>query len=228
MLSKMKFSLFALCGFLSVSAYSYADGGISLGATRVIYPEGAEQTSLPVSNSSNSQRFLINSWVENSQGKKDESFIATPPLFVSEPGTENTLRIMYVGKPLPKNKESIFYLNVKAIPSLDKDNIAGKNILQLAILSRIKLFVRPNDLPYLQHEAPAKLIFSHSGESTTVVNPTPYYITMVNITVGGKKVSNEMIAPMSSDTLSASGDNVKFESINDYGALDKPIISKVK
>lgn len=38
-------------------------------------------------------------------------------------------------------------MNVKAIPSVDKSHIEGKNVLQLAILSRIKLFVRPANLP---------------------------------------------------------------------------------
>jgi len=228
MLKKTKQLSLVLLAALTFSTYSYADGGISLGATRVIYPLGANQTSLPVSNSSNSQRFLINSWVEDNTGNKDSDFIATPPLFVSEPHTENTLRIMYIGKPLPSNKESLFYLNVKAIPSLDKDNVSGRNILQLAILSRIKLFVRPGNLPYQQHEAPAKLIFTHSGSNTKVFNPTPYFVTLVNISIDGKKANNIMVPPSGSDMISASGNSIKFESINDYGALDKPIITKVQ
>ena len=45
-----------------------ASGGIALGATRVIYPAEAKQTSLAISNSDTKQRFLINSWIENSAG----------------------------------------------------------------------------------------------------------------------------------------------------------------
>lgn len=36
-------------------------------------------------------------------------------------------------------------MNVKAIPSVNKAKTENNNVLQLAILSRIKLFVRPNN-----------------------------------------------------------------------------------
>ncbi|MDI5434720.1 fimbria/pilus periplasmic chaperone, partial [Salmonella enterica subsp. enterica serovar Kentucky] len=41
------------------------------------------------------ERYLVNSWIENSAGQKEKTFIVTPPLFVSEPKSENTLRIIY-------------------------------------------------------------------------------------------------------------------------------------
>ncbi len=59
--------------------------GIALGATRVIYPSAAKQTSLAISNSDTQERYLVNSWIENSAGQKEKTFIVTPPLFVSEP-----------------------------------------------------------------------------------------------------------------------------------------------
>lgn len=206
-------------GLLLSPVQSFAAGGIALGATRVIYPQSADQTSLPISNSSPTQRFLINSWIEDANGKKDKTFVVTPPLFVSEARTENTLRIIYAGAALPKDRESLFYLNVKAIPSLDKSETAGKNILQLAILSRIKLFVRPDNLALEPTDAPKKLIFSHAGERVKITNPTPYYITLVNIRSAGHQAQNMMVAPMAATTVGASGSQITFQSINDYGAL---------
>ncbi len=41
------------------------------------------------------ERFLVNSWIENSSGVKEKSFIITPPVLSSEPKSENTLRIIY-------------------------------------------------------------------------------------------------------------------------------------
>ncbi|MDI5829406.1 fimbria/pilus periplasmic chaperone, partial [Salmonella enterica subsp. enterica serovar Kentucky] len=41
----------------------------------------------------------------------------------SEPKSENTLRIIYAGQPLPGDRESLFWMNVKAIPSVDKSHI---------------------------------------------------------------------------------------------------------
>ncbi len=54
-------------------------------ATRVIYPQGSKQTSLPIINSSASNVFLIQSWVANADGSRSTDFIITPPLFVIQP-----------------------------------------------------------------------------------------------------------------------------------------------
>ena len=134
---------FILLLALFSAASVQAAGGIALGATRVIYPADAKQTSLSISNSDTKERYLVNSWIENSAGAKEKSFVVTPPLFVSEPKSENTLRIIYAGEPLPKDRESLFWMNVKAIPSVNKNSLEGKNVLQLAILSRIKSAANP-------------------------------------------------------------------------------------
>nr|WP_232062591.1 type 1 fimbria chaperone FimC [Buttiauxella agrestis] len=199
-----------------------AAGGIALGATRVIYPADAKQTSLSINNSDNKERYLVNSWVENNLGVKDKTFIVTPPLFVSEPSSENTLRIIYAGPPLPADRESVFWMNVKAIPSVDKSNLEGSNVLQLAILSRIKLFVRPKNLQMQPEEAVKQLRFSRSGEHLRVHNPSPYYISTVNLKVGNEKLANTMVAPKSvAQVIIPAGINgaISFQTVNDYGAV---------
>jgi fimbrial chaperone protein len=199
-----------------------AAGGIALGATRVIYPADAKQTSLSINNSDNKERYLVNSWVENNLGVKDKTFIVTPPLFVSEPSSENTLRIIYAGPPLPADRESVFWMNVKAIPSVDKSNLEGSNVLQLAILSRIKLFVRPKNLQMQPEEAVKQLRFSRSGEHLRVHNPSPYYISTVNLKVGNEKLANTMVAPKSvSQVIVPAGIKgaISFQTVNDYGAV---------
>ncbi|MCT4714796.1 type 1 fimbria chaperone FimC [Enterobacteriaceae bacterium H18W14] len=210
----------ALCLLITLSAQ--ASGGIGLGATRVIYPSDAKQTSLPITNSDTKERYLVNSWVENNLGKKDKGFIVTPPLFVSEPKSENTLRIIYVGQPLPADRESIFWLNVKAIPSVDKNTVESNNVLQLAILSRIKVFVRPKNLQMQPEEAVKQLRFSRSGGHLMLHNPSPYYVSTVNLKIGNQKLANTMVAPKSvaQVTLPAgSSGSVSFQTVNDYGAV---------
>lgn len=177
-----------------ISSAVNAEGGISLGATRVIYPAEAKQTSLAVNNSDKNP-FLINSWVENEQGQRVKTFAITPPLFVSEPNSENTLRIIYVGPPLPGDRESLFWLNVKAIPSVDKESMAGKNVLHLAILSRIKLFVRPSTLVDPASDAPAALSFAREGNALKITNNSPYYLSLVNVHINQRKLNNVMVAP---------------------------------
>lgn len=153
-------------------------GGIALGSTRVIYPQESKQVSLPVINSSENNVFLIQSWVANADGSRSSDFIITPPLFVIQPKKENTLRIMYIGPSLPTDRESVFYLNSKAIPSVDKTRLAN-NSLQIATQSVIKLFIRPADLPVPSANAPAMLRCHSQNGRLIVTNPSPYYVSLV-------------------------------------------------
>ena len=211
-----------IAAIFCISSAVSAEGGISLGATRVIYPAEAKQTSLAVNNSDNKSRFLINSWVEDEQGQKIKTFAVTPPLFVSEPNSENTLRIIYVGPPLPGDRESLFWLNVKAIPSVEKESLAGKNVLHLAILSRIKLFVRPSTLTDPVQEAPEALSFALEGNTLKITNASSYYLSLVNMHINQRKVNNVMVAPKKSTQVALPSDargDLTFQTVNDYGAV---------
>jgi fimbrial chaperone protein len=211
--------IFSLTSF-ALSPMAFA-GGVALGATRVIYPAGEKQISLPVTNSDKQQEFLIQSWVEDSKGNKNKDFIVTPPLFKINPRKENTLRIVYVGNgSLPKDKESQYWLNVKAIPAANKGENKTSNTLQIAVLSRIKLFYRPQKLTMKAADAPQNLTFSRKGGQLVIRNPTPYYITLVNINDGGSTLKNTMVSPMMNTSVVSSGNGgVTFKTINDYGAM---------
>lgn len=210
-----------LTGAMSLCCISTAmAGGVSLGATRVIYPQEASQTSLSLTNSDTSKAFLIQSWVSDSEGKKSADFVITPPIFVSQPGKENTMRIMYVGKnPLPVDRESLYYLSSKAIPSGKPEE--GKNTLQIATETTIKMFVRPEHLPTQSLTAPAELRCKLVGASVNVANPSPYYVTLVNISVGNQKLPNTMVPPKSETQIPLSGGpggTIKFKTMNDFGS----------
>ncbi len=197
-------------------------GGVALGATRLIYPLGAKQVTLSVINYSKKEKYLINSWVEDSNEKKTSDFIVTPPLFVISPDSENILRIVSTATALPKDRESIFWLNIKSIPSIDKNKLdESKNILQLAVLSRIKIFIRPTNLSISPVEAYAKLTVKKSNGEIIINNPTPYYMNMVSILIDGRQIDNIMIEPFSDKKLNDSKNpsSFSYELINDYGAL---------
>ncbi|QOV79492.1 fimbria/pilus periplasmic chaperone [Enterobacter asburiae] len=210
-----------LVGLLMLGSTTFAHaGGVALGATRVIYPQGDKQISLPITNSSESTDFLIQSWINNPDGIKSSDFILTPPLFVIHPKKENILRIMYVGPDLPKDRESVFYLNSKAIPSVDKSKLSGNN-LQIATQSVIKLFVRPKNLPTPSIDAPKTLRCQVSGGKVTLTNPSPYYVTLVKFYSGGTKLPNSMVAPKGSlavDIPGGKSGQITFQTLNDYGA----------
>ncbi|MES0265152.1 fimbria/pilus periplasmic chaperone [Citrobacter sedlakii] len=214
-----------LAGLLLVATLgvsSQADAGVALGATRVIYPAGQKQVQLAVTNNDDSSTYLIQSWVENADGAKDGRFVVTPPLFAMQGKKENTLRILdATNNQLPQDRESLFWMNVKAIPSMDKSKLS-ENTLQLAIISRIKLYYRPAKLAMSPDEAPANLRFRRAPGTLTLINPTPYYLTVTELNAGTRVLENALVPPMGEAQVKLPADagrEITYKTINDYGAL---------
>ncbi|WP_432699780.1 fimbria/pilus periplasmic chaperone [Kluyvera cryocrescens] len=215
----------ALAGVLMAAAIGmvpHAEAGVALGATRVIYPAGQKQVPLAVTNNDDSSTYLIQSWVENADGVKDGRFVVTPPLFAMQGKKENTLRILdATNNQLPQDRESLFWMNVKAIPSMDKSKL-GDNTLQLAIISRIKLYYRPAKLALSSDQAAEKLTFRRGAGTLTLVNPTPYYLTVTELNAGTRVLENALVPPMGETQVKLPADagrDITYKTINDYGAL---------
>ncbi|MBZ4261768.1 fimbria/pilus periplasmic chaperone, partial [Mycobacterium tuberculosis] len=69
--------------------------------------------------------------------------IVTPPLLRLDPQQHHGLRINSIGAPLPRDRESVFWLNVTSIAPTPQGEV---NKLQVNIKSKFKIFYRPNDL----------------------------------------------------------------------------------
>lgn len=219
-----------------------AHASVVIGGTRVVFPAQQGEVTVRLSNESDHPA-LIEAWVDT--GNPDSTpdsvstpFLITPPLFRMEPHKDQSLRILYTqgSQPLPTDRESLFWLNVLEIPPKPTGpQYAGRNYLQFAIRSRLKMFYRPADLPDDALKAPDKLIFkAATGQvaALEVHNPTPHYVTISNLSLGAdSKPSAEisgMIAPFGDLRLSlkglaqapSAGTPVVFNTINDYGAAD--------
>lgn len=219
---KVSVLVFSFVSILPLCAHA---GGIMLGGTRVIYPQESQKESVSISNSDEKTTFLVQSWVENSDGQKSKDFVITPPLYTSAPGNENMLRLIRIGEALPTDRESLYYFNAKAIPSLNKAELEGKSSLVLAVVTRIKLFVRPAGLKLLPEAAAAELRFSLGGQKVTIHNPTPYYLTLTDIKVGTTDLGDIMVAPKSKKEMvlpSGTTGDISFSTVNDYGGITSP------
>ncbi|MDK9605797.1 fimbria/pilus periplasmic chaperone [Lelliottia wanjuensis] len=217
---KMKYCLISLL-FGLPTFFSYA-GGVSLETTRVIYPAEATQSSLTIHDTSKTEAFLIQSWVSDAEGEKSSDFIMTPPLFVIKPDQENILRLEMVGKPSwPDDRETLYYVNMKAIPSVPEGANKNSNTLQIATQTVIKMFVRPKGLSTSPDQASASLTCTYSGNSVVITNSSPYFVSLVNLKSGQQKIRSEMIAPKSQSTVKFDNPVVSllYQSINDYGAI---------
>lgn len=92
---------------------------------------GEKEASISVDNPDN-EPYLIQSWLDNQQSGVDKiAFIITPPLFRLDGHQENMLRIVRVGDDLPKDKESLYWMNIKSIPSTE--HTGKSNTLQIAV-----------------------------------------------------------------------------------------------
>jgi fimbrial chaperone protein len=69
-------------------------------------------------------------------------------------------------------------------------------------------------------KAPSMLTMSRSGKQVTIKNPTPYYVTMVQIKAGSQSLNSVMVPPMGQSDITLSGGNAEslhFRTMNDYG-----------
>lgn len=214
--------LLTLLGSLFVNTVAAASsGGVGLSATRMIFPASSSEERMGVKNTSDKNAFLMQSWMTDAQGNKTTDFVITPPLFVLKPGKEGSLRVaMTRMQSLPADRESLYYLNSKAIPSADKSHTQGNSVLQIATQSIIKVFVRPAGLKMAAKDAPGKVSCRLVDGALALRNDSPYYVTLVNININGNLLKNIMVEPFGSvnQPTSITSGTITFQTVNDYGA----------
>lgn len=221
--------LVALVACLPLSCL--AKGGITVSGTRFIFSADAARTNVRIGNTSDADHYLIQSWVNDAAGQKSGNFVVTPPLYLSKPGSENMLSLIRTGGSFPTDRETLFYLMVKAIPSVDESQDVGRAVIHVATVTQLKLFLRPSGLKPAPGEAPSHLTFSRTGSQLIVHNPTPYYLTLIHLSAGTKELKDIMVAPLSSATLplpAGSGSFLSLHTINDYGGISAPLTFSIQ
>ncbi|MGA5653547.1 fimbrial biogenesis chaperone [Rahnella contaminans] len=183
-----------------LAAQEHPDG-LSINQFRIVYP-ASETKGITWSMTNNTHRaYLMQSWVrpldlvtglpvaeEDNKGPRDAlPLLVTPPLKRVDPGKPLTLRLRQTGSSLPQDRESVFYLSVKGIPSApDKASQTGGQLV-VAVVNNMKLFYRPAGLPAGGvTKASEQLRFSLQGDALVVDNPTPFYLNFSQLKVGGQ------------------------------------------
>ena len=95
--------------------------------------------------------------------------------------------------------------------------------MQVAFRTRIKLFFRPQGLQGQPEEAVNSVTWVVKGKKIEATNPTPFHVSLVDLTINGKKHDGEMIPPKSTLTLNFSGkagSKLTGSYVNDYGAIN--------
>jgi fimbrial chaperone protein len=185
-----------------LAAQEHPDG-LSINQFRIVYP-ASETKGITWSMTNNTHRaYLMQSWVrtldpatglpmaeEDNKGPREGlPLLVTPPLKRVDQGEQLTLRLRQTGSSLPQDRESVFYLSVKGIPSVpDKASQTGGQLV-VAVVNNMKLFYRPAGLPAGGvTKASEQLRFSLHGDALVVDNPTPFYLNFSQLKVGGRAI----------------------------------------
>lgn len=195
--------------------------GIQVGRTRIVYDANKKEIALPLINQDNELPWLIQSWTDTGDGKTRGPFIVTPPLFRLDPQKEQSLRIAWSGAAFPTDRESLFWVNVRTIPAVARED-EQKNVLRLIYKTRLKLFWRPKGLKGSTNENCKNLRFSRQGTTLRATNEGDYYSVFDSVRLDNVSVVKaDWVAPKSSVDIplppSASGQSVSWRCITDYG-----------
>ncbi|MGY3256768.1 chaperone protein EcpD [Pseudomonas chlororaphis] len=216
---------------LLFSAFSQA--GINLENTRVVLAAPSKEASLVIKNSA-TEDLMFQAWVESADKSEDVPFAITPVLKRLAGEQQQVLRILYSGKGLPTDKESVYWLNVREVPQKSRE----ENTLQIAVQQRLKLFYRPAGLPGKVTEAPQQLkwrLLANDGRPyLEVTNSSAFHLSFAAITLrmGNKSFTApiDMIAPATTSRVEiadlpngvqANSLKVEFEVIGDFGGILK-------
>lgn len=210
---------------------SVAQAAIRPALTRVIALESDKETSIKLINDDPQHDYLVQSWIEDQTGNdKNLPVILTPPLFKMTAGREGKLRMVILPGQIPQDRESVYWLWIQEIPPASKSQ---SNQLQLAVRTRLKVFIRPAGLSGNAADTISKLTWQVSqegGKSWLIAkNPTQYYASFSELTttVAGKTVAiadkNVMVPakgesryPLSAGAAGKSG-TLNYSIINDFG-----------
>ncbi|KWO64099.1 fimbria/pilus periplasmic chaperone [Burkholderia territorii] len=233
----LKFSIAAACIAWFSCLTAPAGASVVIGGTRVIYGASESEVTLKLTNVGQSPA-LVQSWVDagdvrGTPSKIKVPFTVTPPIARIDPSKSQTLRIVYTGEQLPKDRESVFWLNVLEVPPKASAADADVNRIQLAFRSRIKVFYRPDNLKGSSADAPAQLTWRLTqADGKPVIethNPTPFHVslTMISVQSGGHSATFDdggMVGPgetrafpLKGAVPDVGGARVRYTVLNDYG-----------
>ena len=217
-----------------------AHASVVIAGTRVVFPAATGEVTVRLSNEG-SQPALVEAWIDDGDPASTPDtakvpFLITPPLVRMNAGKGQSLRIIYTGQPLPKDRESLFWLNVLEIPPKPSAKQGEEqNTLQFAVRSRLKLFFRPADLagdvPTAAQQITWKVVPDGTGYALEAHNGSPYYITFstLSLAVGATTYAAAVAAwwrrsPRCDcqlkqlDRAPAAGTELDYTVINDFGA----------
>lgn len=231
---------FTVCTPLTAVA-AEEKAGIAFYVLRVIYPAAEKKGVTLTAYNKTSTPYLMQSFIRpvdpatgevsfNETKNSSMPFIVTPPLERLEANGELTLRIRRSDAPLPTDRESVFYVSMKGIPSQTVPKEEDNTRVVLAVVNSLKVFYRPEGLAKRAvADVADQLRFRQQGNQLIAENPTPYWLTFSRLQVGktelDKKQLRLMVPPKGQQhyTLPASASGAVEWQLIDEDGWDTPV-----
>lgn len=219
----------ALLLCLATIVINSAAASVTMLGNRVIYPAQTREKTLQFTND-DAVPALMQIWLDVDNARStpetaDAPFVASPQIFRMNPKSGQMVRLVYTGKGLPTDRESLFHLNFLQVPAVKESN-TDKNKLVLLVRNRLKVFYRPEGLAGEANQVGKQLRIQRKGNVLQVSNPTPYYAS-ISYAKSGKNSLHidpaDMIAPFSqvswpiSSALPKGKLKLVLGIMNDYG-----------
>lgn len=208
-----------------------------LGATRLVYIETNQGVSVSVSNPQNYPVLIAPKvYAEDRQSKGD--YLATPTVFLIEGHEQSRINLRRVGEEYPKDRESLNWLCVKAVPPKNdnaENNIGAQKKISLNVNRTLKTCIqirfRPVGLkPDIDFDQ-ASITWSKRNGQLIATNNTPYYISLTKLFSDLKNIPNtEYLAPRSELKLAMpqpAGRSLQWSYYNDFGGISGPFQSEI-
>lgn len=221
-----------------VSSHSL-QAGVAVQGTRVIYPADRREVTVDLRNAGETPS-LVQAWIDSGAeagpgAANSVPFVLTPAIFRLDPRNGQSIRVIFTGKPLATDRETVFWLNVLDIPPKAAPNPGAPNRLDFAFRHRLKLFFRPSHLVGAPVDAPGGISWSlrraGSGSELIATNPSPYNVSLSRLELVADGTAAPlvpaMLAPLGATSFAlkpmaagAAGElRVRYDFIDDFGAV---------
>lgn len=230
---KLENQLIAISILCSSLLSPLTHSGIQAQATRVIYNSNNSAATLSLKNNAD-KPYMVQTWLSDHEGNSKDKLpmVVVPPLMKITPKKESILRFIYSGQGLPQDRESLFWINIQEIPP----NPTEENVLQIAILSKLKLFYRPNQIRTTLDEAAKNVEWFKEGQQLKVRNTSPLHVTIGTIKDESGQVfsafDQDMVAPNQTITVinnfNSNTKSISYTYINDFGGATSTPLMPIK
>ena len=220
-----------LCFLVMIDSHA----GIRLNKTRVILNEKNHSASVTFSNTGKDNYLVEAAVIDPKLNKISDSFMVIPPIFRSDGGRRNMLKIIRKKGEVASDKESDYRLVLNAIPASERDAKERTAKVSFSLGFSVKLFYRPESLKHTPDDAYKYLTFRRKDKTTVIAkNDSEYNLSLSQLFLGKQQINlnkqPSMIRPFDSVVFKTpeAVSEARWRLINDFGGETEEHLSRIQ